>query len=170
MGTFAVKSMKMDVNEVIAMLNKALADEWLAAYQYWAGAKVAKGPMRVALVPELEEHMKDELRHADILAERIVQLGGAPVLDPAQLGAVAGCGYAVPADPSTIALLRQNIAGEQCAITYYHEIMDKVRGKDPVTHNTILEILKDELEHEHDLEALLEDMHGCGDDCDCKKK
>jgi bacterioferritin len=167
MGTQARKSIKMDVEEVIAMLNKALADEWLAVYQYWAGAKIAKGPMRVAVVPELEEHMADELKHANILAERIVQLGGIPILHPSNLMKFAGCAYAEPTNPNTIELLKQNIKGEQCAIQYYYEIMDKVRGKDPVTHNTILEILKDELEHEHDLQAFLEDQGDCDSDCDC---
>ncbi|HEY89612.1 MAG TPA: ferritin, partial [Thermoflexia bacterium] len=46
----------LDVDELIVKLNKALADEWLAYYQYWIGAKVAAGPMRGAVAAELEEH------------------------------------------------------------------------------------------------------------------
>jgi len=30
---------KMDVDELIKLLNKALADEWLAYYKYWIGSK-----------------------------------------------------------------------------------------------------------------------------------
>ncbi len=30
----------MDVDKVIKLLNRAFADEWLAYYQYWLGARV----------------------------------------------------------------------------------------------------------------------------------
>ncbi len=53
MGTKGRDIVEMDVDQLIELLNKALADEWLAYYQYWIGAKVAKGPMRGAVVAEL---------------------------------------------------------------------------------------------------------------------
>jgi bacterioferritin len=34
---------KMDVEELLTLLNKALADEWLAYYQYWIGQKLSRG-------------------------------------------------------------------------------------------------------------------------------
>ena len=46
MGTKGRALVGKDVDKLIEMLNKALADEWLAYYQYWVGAKVVKGPMR----------------------------------------------------------------------------------------------------------------------------
>ena len=46
MGTKGRAIVGIDVDNLIKVLNKALADEWLAYYQYWVGAKVAKGPMR----------------------------------------------------------------------------------------------------------------------------
>jgi bacterioferritin len=50
----------MDVSKLIELLSKAFADEWLAYYQYWVGAMVGKGPMRGAVVAELEEHGRAE--------------------------------------------------------------------------------------------------------------
>ena len=73
---------KMDVDELINLLNKALADEWLAYYQYWIGAKVVKGPMKDAVISELDLHATEELTHAQLLVTRIVQLGGTPLLTP----------------------------------------------------------------------------------------
>ena len=55
MGTKGTQIVGVNVKELIEMLNKAMADEWLAVYQYWAGAKVLKGPMREAVEAELKE-------------------------------------------------------------------------------------------------------------------
>jgi len=158
MGTRGREIVGMDVNVLIKELNKALADEWLAYYQYWIGAKVAKGPMRGAVVAELVEHANEELEHAGMLVERILQLGGTPVLSPEDWYKVTNCGYEAPSDPKVKTLLEQNIKGEQCAIDVYQKLSTMVKDKDPITYQMVLEILADEVEHEEDLEALLEDM------------
>ena len=158
MGTRGIEIIGMDVNEIVKELNKALADEWLAYYQYWIGAKVAKGPMRGAVVAELEEHAGEELEHAGMLVERIVQLGGTPVLTPEDWYKVTNCGYEAPSDPHVKKLLEQNIKGEQCAIDVYQKLSKMLKDKDPITYQMVLEILEDEVEHEDELEALSEDM------------
>jgi bacterioferritin len=158
MGTKGQGILKISPEEVVALLNKALAEEWLAVFQYWAGAQICRGALRPQIQGELLQHMQEELKHADKLAKRIVQLGGKPVNNPADILKTSGDGYEAPDNPSTRALLPQNIRGEQHAILYYNEILEKVRGKDPVTHNIVVEILKDEIEHEQDLEDLLNDI------------
>jgi len=158
MGTKGKEIVGMDVNELIKELNKALADEWLAYYQYWIGAKVAKGPMRGAVVGELEEHANEELQHAGMLVERIIQLGGTPVLSPKEWYKVTYCGYEEPNDPNVKKLIEQNIKGEQCAIDVYQKLSAMLKDKDPITYQMVLEIMADEVEHEEDLEALVEDM------------
>ena len=82
MGQKGRSIVKMDVDELINLLNKALSDEWLAYYQYWIGAKVVKGPMKDAVIAELTLHATEELGHAELLSTRIIQLGGTPVLIP----------------------------------------------------------------------------------------
>ena len=149
---------KMDVDKLINLLNKALADEWLAYYQYWIGAKVVKGPMKDAVISELELHATEELTHAELLVERIVQLGGTPVLTTDEWTKITNCGYETSEDPFVSVILDQNIKGEQCAIRVYSELLDLTREGDPVTYDVILQILKDEVEHEEDLVALKEDF------------
>lgn len=149
---------QMDVNKLLELLNKALADEWLAYYQYWVGEKVAKGPMRSAVATELQEHAADELKHAGMLAERIVQLGGTPLLNPADWHKSSNCSYDAPHDPHVKAVLMQNVKGEQCAIGVYNRILQTVTDKDPITYHMVQEILKDEVGHEFDLQTLLEDI------------
>ena len=148
----------MNVDELINLLNKALADEWLAYYQYWIGAKAVKGPMKDAVITELTLHATEELAHAELLSTRIIQLGGTPVLSPDQWMKITNCGYDVPSDPWVEEILKQNIKGEQCAIKTYNSLLDLTRTGDPVSNNIILSILSDEVEHEEDLDALSEDL------------
>ncbi|NLL61634.1 MAG: ferritin [Candidatus Atribacteria bacterium] len=158
MGTKGREIIGIDVDKLVEELNKALADEWLAYYQYWIGAKVAVGQMRNAVVAELEEHASEELEHAGMLVERILQLGGTPLLNPEDWFKVGNCDYEIPSNPRVKKLLEQNIKGEQCAIEVYNRLLNLVKDADPITYKMVLEILEDEIEHEEDLEALMGDL------------
>ena len=158
MGSKGREIVGMEVEHLLGLLNKAFADEWLAYYQYWLGAKVVKGPMKEAVIAELLQHSADELRHADMVALRIIQLGGTPVANPKQWFEVTTCGYEEPKDPFVETILQQNLAGERCAIGFYKRLLDGTQGKDPVTYNMVLQILQDEVAHEEDLQSLDEDL------------
>jgi len=158
MGQKGREIVKMDVDKLINLLNKALSDEWLAYYQYWIGAKVVKGPMKDAVIAELILHATEELSHAELVSTRIIQLGGVPVLSPEKWMKLTNCGYEAPDDPYVEEVLNQNIKGEQCAIKVYNNLLDITREGDPVTYNIVLTILSQEVEHEEDLTALKEDL------------
>lgn len=158
MGTKGIEIVGMDVKLLLELLNKAFADEWFAYYQYWLGAKVVKGPMKEAVIAELMQHAADELRHADMVSTRIIQLGGTPVTEPKKWYEVTSCGYDAPNDPFVEKIVEQNIKGERCAIGFYKKLLDATQGKDPVTYNMVLQILQDEVAHEEDLQALGEDL------------
>ncbi len=158
MGTKGTEIVSMDVNELLELLNKAYCDEWLAYYQYWLGAKVCKGPMKDAVIAELEQHATEELGHALLLTNRIIQLGGTPITTPKDWYTWTNCGYDAPDDPYVGTLLEQNIKGEQCAIGVYKKLMDITQTADPVTYNIALQIIEQEVEHEEDLQALKEDL------------
>ncbi len=158
MGQKGREIVKMDVEELINLLNKALSDEWLAYYQYWIGAKVVKGPMKDAVIAELTLHATEELSHAELISARIIQLRGTPVLSPEDWMKLTNCGYDKPEDEYVEEILNQNIKGEQCAIRVYNELLEITRTADPVTYNMILNILSQEVEHEEDLQSLKEDL------------
>ncbi len=158
MGKKAIEIVDLDVDKLIQMLNEALAEEWLAYYQYWVGARLIEGPMRSEIEPELNEHAAEELEHAEMVAERIVQLGGTPLLNPSLWTQYAKCDYEEPSDPYVEAILKQNINGERCAIKRYQELAEFVKGKDFATQMMAVKILNDELEHEQDLEDWLNDL------------
>ena len=161
MGKRGISIIKgIEVDEVIRLLNKAYADEWLAYYQYYVEAKVVKGAMKDAAIAELNQHAADELRHAGMVADRILQLGGTPLLHPDEWLAQSNCGYEAPTNPDVLPLLQQAIDGERCAIETYSSIADITRDKDIVTYDLVSQILADEVEHEEDLQALYEDIEG----------
>ena len=148
----------IEVKEVIDLLNRAYADEWLAYYQYYIEEKVVKGLMKDAAIAELRQHAADELRHADMVAQRILQLGETPLLNPKEWFVHTNCGYEEPKDFDVVAILEDAIKGEQCAIKTYSEILDITRNKDIVTYDIVSQILADEVEHEEDLVALQKDI------------
>jgi bacterioferritin len=158
MGSRGIALVGMDVKKLVTLLNKALADEWLAHYQYWIGSKVVAGPMKDAVITELVQHATEEMAHAELLVTRIIQLGGTPVLSPAEWMKLSNCKYDAPEDPFVQTVLEQNIKGEQCAIGVYEKLMKITKDADPVTYNIALQIIEQEVEHEEDLQSLLEDL------------
>ncbi len=159
MGNKAIDILNLDVKKLIEMLNAALSEEWLAFYQYWIGARLMEGPMRSEIEPELLLHATQELNHATLVVERIIQLRGTPVLDPKEWFNLARCGYEAPVDPYVEAVLEQNLKGERCAIQRYKELADYTNGKDHTTHQMVTTILNEELEHENDIEDWLIDIN-----------
>ena len=164
MGKKAIAIANLDVEKLIRMLNEALAEEWLAYYQYWVGARVMEGPMRSEVEPELLLHATQEFGHAELLINKILQLGGTPLLNPALWLEYAKCPYAEPTDPYIEEILKQNLEGERCAIQRYEEIAEFTNGKDHSTYQMAITILNDELEHEHDIEDFLTDIERMKDD------
>lgn len=159
MGKEAKKIASVDVDKLLEMLNAALAEEWLAYYQYWIGARLMEGPMRSEVEPELLLHATQELNHAVLVVNRIIQLGGTPVINPKDWTKLARCPYDEPSDPYIEVILEQNLRGERCAIQRYQEIADYTNGKDHSTHQMAVQILNEELEHENDIEDWITDIN-----------
>ena len=78
MGQKGKEIVEIDVKEVISDLNSAYADEWLAHFQYFLYAQIIEGIDAETLKKELEQQSMDEMNHAKILTNRIIQLGGTP--------------------------------------------------------------------------------------------
>ena len=116
-------------------------------------------PMRSEIEPELLIHANQELNHALLVVTRIIQLGGTPVLNPADWRKFARCTYEAPVDPYVEAVLNQNLNGERCAINRYKDLADFTNGKDHTTHQMAATILNEESEHEQDIEEWLNDIN-----------
>lgn len=152
MGEVAQKISGVEKKELIELLNCAFAEEWLAYYQYWIGAKIAEGIERPKIEAEFEEHATEELKHADWLAKRIIQLGETPILNPEDWKKHAKCKYDAPTIADTKVLVEQNLTAERCAIERYQQICKITQEHDYETFRISRKILKEEIEHEQELE------------------
>lgn len=147
-----------NVEKTLKLLNQAYASEWLAYYQYWVGAKVISGPFKDNIIAELYAHAGEELGHATKLADRIIILGGTPILNPKDWFEMSPCKFEDPEDPYVLEIVRQNLKGERCAIVAYNKIMEATKDTDSVTFEMIVDILADEQQHEEDLQRFEEDL------------
>ena len=73
---------RADRETVIKVLNEALATEIVCVLRYRRHYFMASGINAEAVAGEFLQHSNDEQGHADQIAQRIVQLGGEPDLNP----------------------------------------------------------------------------------------
>ena len=170
MGKESVQILKkrIDIPRLLASLNAALSEEWLAYYQYWIGSFVVEGAMRSDVQREFEEHAQEEYMQAKMFADRIIQLEGTPVLDPAQWFTLARCKYSPPLQNDVVNLLKQNSAAERCAVVRYEEIASYTNGLDFTTCDIAKRIMAEEEEHEQDLQDYLRDVEWITQALTCK--
>ena len=143
-----------DREKVIQLLNDALATEMVCVLRYKRHYFMAQGLESEAVAGEFQQHANEEQQHADMLAARIVQLGGAPDLDPAGLAEKAHSEY-VPGE-SLIDMIKEDLIAERIAIDSYREIAQFVGENDPTTRRIMEEILAKEEEHADDMSSLLQ--------------
>ena len=160
MGKISRKIADLNVDDLIKELNRALADEWLAIYQYWYASTVAEQIMAPVVMDAIKHALEDEKEHAQELAERILELEGIPIKNPNQWDQLAHCKYAQP--PEGLTELKRFLAdaleGERCAMNTYNDIAKMTFGKDHITYQLIVHILSEEAEHEELFEDLLTDL------------
>jgi bacterioferritin len=143
-----------DREKVIELLNQALATELVCVLRYRHDHFVAKGYASKAAATEFLEHSNEELGHADKIAERIVQLGGEPKLDPSGLSARSHAEYRI--GKTVQEAIKENLIAERIAIESYREMAQFVGDDDPTTRRMLEEILAVEEEHADDLADLLD--------------
>lgn len=145
---------RADRETVIRLLNEALATEIVCVLRYKRHYYTASGIHAQGVAEEFAEHAAEEQAHADQIAERITQLGGAPDLDPEGLTARSHSEY-VPGD-DLLEMIKEDLVAERIAIESYAEMVRYLGDGDPTTRRLMEEILAKEEEHADDLRTLLE--------------
>ena len=149
--------------EIVHQLRRAYCDEWLAYMQYRTAATVVKGVMRPEAAAELLENADEEMEHARMLADRILELCGEIPLSPQHILENCNCAFVAPTDPCAYRIMCQSIASERCAMAVYRKMLTMIGDRDPVTSHLILEILEDEVEHEYEFRQFKEDIEATRD-------
>ena len=114
---------------------------------------MASGMLADSIKSEFLAHAKEEQAHADKIAERIVQLGGEPDLNPDTLTERAHAEYKEGANLKD--MVRENLIAERIAIDSYREIIDFVGDKDTTTKRMLMHVLAEEEEHADEFADLL---------------
>ena len=158
MGKKSREIVELDLKELIADLDRAYCDEWLAYYLYWYMAQIVSGRAYEDVKEMLEKIAKDELEHATEIADLIIKLGDLPLANPMDLEKNANSPYLMPPKNTTDInrIIRIVTEAEAGAIEVYNKIAKKTLGKDNVTYQLVTHILSEEVDHEEIFENLLE--------------
>ncbi len=144
-----------DRTVVIDVLNQALATELICVLRYKRHHFMATGINADSVAGEFLVHANEEQRHADLIAARIVQLGGEPNFSPEGLAARSHSEYVV--GDNLVDMIRENLVAERIAIDSYREFAQYLGNRDSTTRRMVEEILAMEEEHADDLVGMLGD-------------
>ncbi|MDD0974330.1 ferritin-like domain-containing protein [Pseudomonas fontis] len=145
-----------DREQILRLLNETLATEWVCALRYKRHYYMASGIKASVAADEFLEHATQELEHADKLAERIVQLGGEPDLNPDNLSKNSHAQYVAGKNLKEMVL--EDLVAERIAIDSYREIIQYIGESDPTTRRIFEDILAQEEEHADDMADLLKGL------------
>ena len=147
-----------DRDTVVKLLNEALATEIICVLRYKRHYFMATGINAESVAAEFLQHANEEQGHADQIAQRIVQLGGAPNFNPDGLSTRSHAEYVE--GNSLLDMIKEDLVAERIAIDSYREMINYVNTDDPTTRRMLEGILAMEEEHADDLVSLLETMSG----------
>ncbi len=145
---------KGDRKTVLRVLNEALATELVCVLRYKRHHYMAKGIHSQAVAAEFLEHAAEEQGHADQIAERIVQLDGAPNFNPEGMLTRSHSEYLE--GETLLEMIREDLIAERIAVESYSEIIRYLGDNDPTSRRMMEEILAKEEEHAEDMKTLLE--------------
>jgi bacterioferritin len=147
---------KADRETVVKLLNEALATEIVCVLRYKRHHFMASGLNAQSVAQEFLQNANEEQTHADQIARRIVQIGGAPNFSPEGLVTRSHSEYVEGA--TLIGMIEEDLIAERVAIDSYHEMIGYLANDDSTTRRMLEEILAMEEEHAEDLSSLLKEL------------
>jgi len=147
---------KADRETAVKLLNEALATEIVCVLRYKRHYYMATGIHSEAVAAEFLQHANEEQGHADEIAARIVQLGGAPNLNPDGLSSRS---YAEYVEGETLLdMIKEDLVAERIAIDSYRDMINYFGNDDPTSRRMLEGILAVEEEHADDLVSMLGEL------------
>ena len=147
---------RADRETAVQILNEALATEIVCTLRYRRHHFMASGINAESVAAEFLQHANEEQGHADQIAQRIVQLNGAPNFNPEGLLMRSHAEYVE--GTSLLDMIKEDLVAERIAIDSYREMINYFGNDDPTSRRMLEGILAVEEEHADDLVSMLEKM------------
>jgi bacterioferritin len=139
--------------KVLSELNKALKEELTAINQYFLHAEMCENWGYHKLSEFIKKQSIGEMKHAEVLMERILFLDGTPSMMPMELKIGA----------SVKGMLESDLALEVSAVQQYNDaVAIATKEGDNGSRDLFVELLKDEEDHVDFLEAQLHQIKELG--------
>jgi len=149
---FITTEYRADPKHVIQELNRLRATEITSYLQYKQHAYMAVSLLSPGLKQDFQAHAEVEIQHADQLGERIQQLGGVPLYNPAELGAKAAEEGVHPMQGATLYdMVVENLVLERQQVAAYTALIRELGDNDLITRQILLQILADTEKHASEL-------------------
>ncbi len=130
-------------------LNAALATELVCVLRYRSHAARCEGILGALVRDHFVEHAEQEAKHAELIAERISNLGGDPEYDPARIVQLSHVKFET--SDNVAVMVKQNLAAERTAIEKYKSLILTLGNQDAPTRAMLETILGEEEEHAEDM-------------------
>jgi bacterioferritin len=139
--------------KVVKELNDALREELTAINQYFLHAEMCENWGYKKLADYIKKQSIDEMKHAEVLIERVLFLDGTPSMQPLQLN-IGG---------TVRQMLESDLALETSAVKQYNVAVQlATQEKDNGSRDLLVKLLKDEEDHVDWLEAQLHQIKEMG--------
>lgn len=139
--------------KVLNELNKALVEELTAINQYFLHAEMCENWGYDRLADYIKKQSIGEMKHAEVLIERILFLDGIPSMKPLDL----------TVGSSVKDMIRSDLDLELNAVKQYNAAVQiATEQKDNGSRDLLVELLKDEEEHVDWLEAQMHQIQELG--------
>jgi bacterioferritin len=147
--------------QLIEMLTKAYWMEIETVMSYIANSINPEGVRAQEIIESLDTDIQEELGHARQFGARIKELYG---VVPGSLDFHAEQTYLQPPDDQVdiVHVIEGVIEAESGAIEYYNQIIEFCEGRDPVTQDMVIDILRDEEGHRRLFEGFLREYKSEG--------
>ncbi len=133
---------------LLDLLNKAISMELQVAIQYMWQHVLWRGPNHFAVKDAFKEIAIDEMKHAEMIAERLFYLGEKPTTKPAP----------IDVGENLKEMVTNNMKAEEGAIKFYKQIIKKAKEEeDNTTAFLFTQILEEEEDHHDTFQSLLEE-------------
>ena len=146
-------SYRADRKVVLKLLNEALATELVCVLRYKRHYFMSAGLASHPVAAEFKSHAAEELAHADLIATRIIQLGGEPNFNPEGMAARSHAEYIE--GRGLLDMIKEDLIAERIAVESYTEAIHYLGDNDPTTRRMLEDILAKEEEHAEELANLL---------------